>query len=140
MRIALTTDSQFPFQLSGNFLISRSLVEEIVSRRVADHGITFDRELEIWLHSLPSIGDSVHVPKGSQYEDRFSHVIAEVIAQKGDIKVHCSRCHATIPTQSITILEKDFSTETSGMRMGFAGELYRCPDKHNLLFVMTKIY
>jgi len=140
MHIAYTTDGHFPFQLSGTFLIPRSLAEVVVSRRVADHGIAFDRDLEFWLHSLPTIEDSVHVPKGSQYEERLSYVIAELIAEKGDIEVRCTRCQASIPIQSITIAEKDFSTETSGMRMGFAGELYRCPDKHDLLFVMTRIY
>lgn len=140
IHIALTTDGHFPFQLSGTFFIPRSLAEVIVSRRVADHGITFDRDLEFWLRSLPTIGDNVHVPKGSHLADRLSYVMAEAIAQKGDIEVRCNRCQASIPIQSITIAEKDFSTETSGMRMGFAGELYRCPHSHDLLFVMTKIY
>lgn len=140
IHIALTTDGHFPFQLSGTFFIPRSLAEVIVSRRVVDHGITFDRDLEFWLHSLPTMGDNVHVPKGSHLEDRLLFVMAEAIAQKGDIEVRCNRCQTSIPIESITIAEKDFSTETSGMRMGFAGELYRCPYSHDLLFVMTKIY
>ena len=67
-------------------------------------------------------------------------VIADLIACRGDIVVTCGRCKADVQLDDVIIEEKDFSSEVSGMCMGFAGDLYLCPERHGLLFVMTKIF
>src|SRR5688572_12673483 len=113
MRIVLTETDVIGLELSGTFSIDRVAAEAIVSRRFAEHRIVRDRNLLEWIRSLPESIDDVNVPKGSQQEDRLSYVVAELIARHGDIVVQCGKCNASVPLDSITFEEKDFSSESS---------------------------
>lgn len=140
MRIVLTARDEIGMELSGTFSTDRATAEAIVSRRLAQHEIGADRQLLEWIQSLSESIDYVEISPDSPEEDRMIYVLADLINRQDDIVVQCSKCNASVPLDSITFKEKDFSHEIAGMRVGFAGNLYRCSNQHELLIVPTKIF
>jgi hypothetical protein len=126
--------------LCGTFSTDRAAAETFALRSLAEHGLACDRHLLEWIRNLPHSANEVEMPTDSLDAERMVYVLADLIEQNGDIVVHCRKCNALVPLDGITSEEKDFSTESSGMRMGFAGDLYRCPNLHGLLFSVTKIF
>jgi hypothetical protein len=140
MRIVFTARDVLGLELSGTFSTERVTAETIVSRRLAEYSVAHDRELLEWLRHSAESADNIELPTDSPEEDRMIYVLTDLIARQGDIVVRCSKCNAVVPLDGITSVEKDFSTETAGIRAGFAGELYLCPNQHGLLFSITKIF
>jgi len=132
MRIVLTTHDVFGLELSGTFSTERATAETIVSSRFAAHGVARDRNLLEWLRRLPESAADVEMPSDSPEEERMEYALTDLIERQGDIIVRCSKCDALVPLDAITTEEKDFCT--------FAGDLYRCPNQHGLLFAVTKIF
>jgi hypothetical protein len=140
MRIVYTERDIFGLELCGTFLIEIATADAFTSRRFAEHGVAADRQLLKWIRHLPESANDVEIPKDSLESDRIVYVIADLIEQKGEIITRCRQCNALVPLETITVEQKDFSTDSSGIHMGFAGDLYLCAQLHGLLFSVTKIF
>ena len=127
-------------EVSSTISVDRDSATAIVWQRWSDHYVPGDQQLLQWLESLPEQSDCINVSRDFPQRDRLEYAIARLMTLGGDIQVTCHQCAADVLADDIQVVEKDFSTETDDMRMGFAGDLYLCPKGHGLMFVMTKIY
>ncbi|WP_425395759.1 hypothetical protein [Aeoliella sp.] len=136
--LVFETKYELGMKLRGSISVPLEAAKTIATDRASKTGFVGDRELLEWMNSVTNADDRVIVPADKR--DRMDYVVADLIDCQGDVAVSCRLCKSCVVLPDITIEEKDFSTETSSMRMGFAGNLYSCPNNHGLLFVVTKIF
>ncbi|MDP7288996.1 MAG: hypothetical protein QGH94_13505 [Phycisphaerae bacterium] len=140
MQIVLTAHDEMGMEVSDRFSVRKDLAEAMVSDRWSEHGVRHDRDLLEWLQSIPQTDANVDIGPDSPQRDRMLYVISDLIASRGDIDITCGKCKASVDPGDIIVEEKDFSTESCGITMGFAGDLHMCPNRHGVLFVVTKIF